>query len=421
MTKIMYLILMISSIAQVIVLINFLDAVFLRKKFPIIVYLSFVMTNVLIAFSSTIFFIRPLIAGIGTIAGWAGLSYLYKGSLKSKFLYILTFFVMSAILESISLYILGIGNANFISKLDRVRAFSITTILYVCALMIFKYVLRWGNSKMKFRSSWSIYLLPVFGLCFDSIVFYRKDIYTTSLQAVVIIGSLLLSLDAIFLVNKFDKKYFELQKYATLNKLFKMQQKKLRVLTKYEEALSIEVHKSDEMLLKLYSAINVNNNSLALDLIEERLLELNTNLVKVSNPQRQITKDLLIDHIYEICAKNKIDFINDTQLKHTLKKISIKDQVALISVIFSYALEEILNSTETNKYFKLKIHQKTEITFIFVSFSMNVTDKQINKARYIDFSRKSYALQYVDVMVKKHSGHIKLKLSKESFGMLITL
>lgn len=421
MTKVMYLTLIISSIIQVIVLINVLDTIFIRKDLPRFVSLSLFIVNVLIAFSSTIFFIRPLISGIVTIASWAGLSYMYKGSLKSKSLYILTFFVISAILESISLYILGIGHVILINQLNRVRAFIITTILYVCALMIFKYLLRWGNSKMKFRSSWSIYLLPVFGLCFDSIVFYRDDIYTTSLQAVVIIGSLLLALDAIFLVNKFDKKYFELQKYATLNKLFKQQQNKINVLTKYEEALSIQVHRSDEMLLKLYSAINVNNKSLALDLIEKRLFELNTNLVKVSNPQNQITKDLLIDHMHEICAKNKIDFINDTRFKHTFQRISTKDQVALISVIFSYALEEILDSTVKNKYFKLKTYQKTEAIFIFISFSMNITDSQINKAKYIDFSRKSYALQYVDVMVKKYSGHIKLKLSKKSFGMLITL
>lgn len=418
---IVYTILFITAIVHTIILVSFIETIFIRKSHLSIIRIFVFVINVVISFVSTALVLEPVFTGIITIIGWISLVILYVGKVRLKILYLLSFFVVNAVLELFGLYLLGVGNVRIIDEFIRVKAFVVATIFGVCVLLVFKHAFQFGTSRIRFKTMWSIYFLPIIALIFDTVIFYKIEGYTVVVQTLIIVGSLLLACDAILIANRFDKNQFELQKYANLNNLFKEQQKRLKILNEHEKILSVQVHRSDATLLRLYTALQENDAKLAKKIIENRLLDLNTHLVKINNPIHQISIELLIDEIQKQCDEEDIQFIKDIKSDRETTALSLKDQLSLISVIFNYALEELAEFENSQKFFKLKVYQRMTEVNIFVSYSKKISMKQLEKPKYRDFSRKSYGLQFVELIVKKYSGRISLRLTDNSFGMLLTL
>lgn len=413
---------LVSAIVHVTIMFNYVDIIFVRrnniKLFLLII--SFVI-NVLIGFISTIIVISPLLTGTITIIGWITLLMLYKGKFILKFLYMISFFVVNAVLELLSFYILIIENISYVDEFSRGKAFVISTIIGILFFLIFKHVFSFGNSKISWMIVISVYSLPVIGLIFDTVLFYRSVEYTVGLQVLIVICSLLLSVNSIFIVNKLGKNEFELQRYASLSGLYKEQQQKIKLLDKEERELSIQVHRSDEVLIKIYEAIQSNDVSLARTLIENRFLTLNTNLLRISNPTGKISMRLLIDKIKDTCDENGIEFISNYHSEDISDFISVKDQVNLMSVIFAKAFEDIVKQDIDKKFFEIKIYKEESRVSIFISYSKKMSLNQFRNFRYKDFARKDYGLKFIDLIVKKYLGHVSLKITGNSFGILITL
>lgn len=417
----LYVTLFFASFIQTTVIVNFLELIFIKKTYHKYIWQGAILLNFLITFFSTFFYLKPLLSGAITIVGWTGLLTQYRGKIKYKFLYLSTFFVVSAILESLSLLILGIHSTNTITSTNRIQAFIINTLLYVCAYLIFKYLSYWGKSKIRFNSVWALYLLPIISLAFDSAIFSNDGSSTNTFQFIIIIGSLLLALDTIYLANKFDQNYFEIQKLTQLNTLFQNQQLKLTSLSSHEKSLSLQVHNIDEALMKIYAAVHAKNINHAIHLIEKHFLTLNSGLVQLSNPQNQISIDLVISQINEICHRNDIIFINDIKTTNNDITLDNQEELGIFSCMFSFALDHLLKNKSQHKYFKIKMYQRLNLTYIFISFTSQFPKSQLSKLKFHDFLRKSFELQYINKTVKQHSGHLKLELQPDTFGLLIVI
>lgn len=418
---IIHIVLLIASIVHNIVLFDFAGTIFsVRDNKKCILLFSFII-NLILTYFSTAIILPPGVTGILTILGWSILLVSYEGKIKEKVLYMFSFFVISSVLELCGFYFLMIDNIKIVNTFDRIRAFVIATILSVLVLLIFKYLFQFGSLKINVKSIFPIYVLPIIGLIFDTIIFYKEGNHTFITQSLVILCSLLLAVNSIWIVNILNRKDFELQRYVSLNQLFKEQKNKINSLERFEHHLSKKVHQSDKALINLYKTLQKNDVEYAKDLVEKRLLELNSGLVKINNSSSQISIELLIEKIQKICKEKNIEFISGFKMNHSIESFNFKDQIALLSVIVNYVLEELDDSTDNPKSFTLKIYSSTSRMNIFVSYSKTMPISQLSKLKYRDFSQKSYALQFVEIIVKKYSGHISLRLKSDSFGILLTL
>ena len=271
-------------------------------------------------------------------------SYLYKGSWYQHIIYIILGYILSGIVDILSVYgasaLLGISYSQFVWR----KLYYVVT---VSSEKLFSILLAWTIRKLRKPSyfhtvqrKWLLLtlLFPSVSLAMLAVVFNGFQ-YAQDLSIGAVVFSVFLSLAniaIIYLIGLMERSTLEIQKNALLHQQMEIQTESIIALEKNYRNQRQTIHDHKNQIQTIYDLLTCGNTSAAIDYIQE-LQGMQTTRIFTINSHHPIV-DAILNHKYQVAQEYGIDFqiqVND------LSGVSLETHalVVLLSNLIDNAIE----------------------------------------------------------------------------------
>lgn len=271
-------------------------------------------------------------------------SYLYKGSWYLHILYIILGYILSGIVDILSVYgvsaLLGISYSQFVWR-------KLSYVVTVSAGKLLSILLVWTIRKLRkpgyfhtVQKKWLLLtlLFPSVSLAMLAVVFngfqYAQDLSVGALVFSVFLS--LANIAIIYLLGIMERSALEMQENALLHQQMEIQTESIIALEKNYRNQRQTIHDHKNQIQTIYDLLTCGNTSAAIDYIQ-KLQGMQTTRIFTVNSHHPIV-DAILNHKYQVAQEHGIDFqiqVND------LSGVSLETHalVVLLSNLMDNAIE----------------------------------------------------------------------------------
>ena len=271
-------------------------------------------------------------------------SYLYKGSWYLHILYIILGYILSGIVDILSIYgvsaLLGISYSQFVWR-------KLSYVVTVSAGKLLSILLVWTIRKLRkpgyfhtVQKKWLLLtlLFPSVSLAMLAVVFngfqYAQDLSVGALVFSVFLS--LANIAIIYLLGIMERSALEMQENALLHQQMEIQTESIIALEKNYRNQRQTIHDHKNQIQTIYDLLTCGNTSAAIDYIQ-KLQGMQTTRIFTVNSHHPIV-DAILNHKYQVAQEHGIDFqiqVND------LSGVSLETHalVVLLSNLMDNAIE----------------------------------------------------------------------------------
>lgn len=271
-------------------------------------------------------------------------SYLFKGSWYLHMLYIILGYILSGIVDILSVYgvsaLLGISYSQFVWR----KFYYVVT---VSAGKLLAILLAWTTRKLRkpgcihtAQRKWLLLtlLFPSVSLAMLAVVFNGFQ-YAQDLSVGAVIFSVFLSLAniaIIYLLGVMERSTLEMRENALLHQQMEIQTESILALEKNYRNQRQTIHDHKNQIQTIYDLLTLGNTSAAMDYIQ-KLQGMQTTRIFTINAHHPIV-DAILNHKYQVAQEHGIDF--QVQL-NDLSGVSLETHalVVLLSNLIDNAIE----------------------------------------------------------------------------------